>query len=111
MTVKEKAEEAKEKLVHEAHELKEAAEAKLEQVETQIKRHSWSDWRKCWASGSECPYQNFMCNPYRKNRYGVDALTELSWKLTLWKKENVFPHDLKVRAPSVFVGSILATIR
>ena len=56
---------------------------------------------------NSCPYQNFIRNPYDKNEYGYDALTELSWRLTLWKKENVFPLDLKLRAPAVFLSTLL----
>ena len=55
-----------------------------------------------------CPYQNYIWSPYKKNEHGSDALTELSWRLTLWKKENVFPIDLKLRAPCVFFTTILA---
>ena len=58
-----------------------------------------------------CPYRSYIENPYQKNQFGVDPLTELAWRLTIWKKENVFPIDLKIRAPAVFISSLVLSSR
>ncbi len=50
----------------------------------------------------------FLFNPYKTNKFGNDMLTEKALKLAQWKRENVFPVDLKVRAPAVLFGSIVA---
>ena len=71
------------------------------------KSGTWCWSKDCKADCNDCPYSQFICNPCKKNKYGYDALTELSWRLTMWKKENVFPIDLKVRAPVVFLSTLL----
>ena len=71
----------------------------------------WERWQKMAKGGTNCPYQGYVRNPYRRNQYGVDPLTELAWRLTIWKKENVFPIDLKIRAPAVFLSSLVLSYR
>ena len=46
-------------------------------------------------------------NPFKKNDNGIDRLTEKAWQLSLWKRENVFPIDIKLRALSVLMLTLL----
>ena len=108
MTIKDKAEE----VAHKAEVVAENAVHKVEdavhKIEEKLDVHpAWHQYMDFWKRGRDCPYQGYIINPYRRNEYGIDPLTELSWRLTLWKKENVFPIDLKIRAPAVFLTTLL----
>ncbi len=62
----------------------------------------------------ECPKKqcmDYMCrlaiDPYKANSYGNDMITSSALKFAHWKNENVFPVDLKLRAPAVLFSSML----
>lgn len=54
-------------------------------------------------------YWNPMSNPYKVNpRTGLDHFSNLAWQVTMWKMENVFPYDLRLRAPVVALLTIFS---
>jgi hypothetical protein len=64
----------------------------------------WITWPK--QPHCDCMWK-FAVNSYKTNKYGNDMLTELSLKLAHWKNENVFPVDLKLRAPAVLFSAMM----
>lgn len=54
-------------------------------------------------------YWNPLSNPYTVNpRTGLDHFSNLAWQVTMWKMENVFPYDLRLRAPVVALLTIFS---
>ena len=54
-------------------------------------------------------YWNPLSNPYKVNpRTGLDHFSTLAWQLTMWKMENVFPYDLRLRVPVVALLTIFS---
>lgn len=67
--------------------------------------------RACTAFSNYCKpsYANPLSNPYKVNpRTGLDQFSTLAWQLTMWKMENVFPYDLRLRAPAVALLTIFS---
>ena len=65
----------------------------------------WTSWPKegCYACVGR-----FFANPYTTNKFSNDMMTETALNLAHWKRENVFPVDLKLRAPAVLFSVMLA---
>ena len=54
-------------------------------------------------------YWNPISNPYKINpRTGLDHYSNLAWQVTMWKMENVFPYDLRLRVPVVALLTIFS---
>jgi len=66
--------------------------------------YGWMGWPK--KECCDCMWK-ISVNPYATNKYGNDKLTELALNLSHWKNENVFPIDLKLRAPAVLFSAML----
>lgn len=54
-------------------------------------------------------YWNPVSNPYTVNpRTGLDHFSNLAWQMTMWKMENVFSYDLRLRVPAVALLTIFS---
>jgi hypothetical protein len=72
---------------------------KSPQEQTKSEKSNWS-WKLC-SDLKNCPFSP-LANPYKlNNSFGEDHLSLYSWKLTVWKRNYVFPIDLKLRVPVV----------